>query len=118
MLLIDEDGTDESPYSAISSIALDPIFLTFDPREIPFLGEPEIDAVRASLGLYSRSHLINYPAVRAAKQHLLEISFARFTAKPNPEFATFCKQNSEWLSDYCIFKLLFGINGATRTWDH
>jgi len=117
LLPVTENGTDESPYSGISSIALDPIYLAFNPQEIPFITEPEIDAVRVSLGSHLRSHLIDYPAVRAAKQHLLEISFARFAAKSDPEFATFRKQNSEWLSDYCLFKLLIEINGAALTWD-
>src|SRR6218665_2127364 len=37
LLPINENGPDESPYSAISSVALDPIYLTIDPDEIPGL---------------------------------------------------------------------------------
>jgi len=121
LLPVNENGTDESPYSGISSIALDPIYLAFDPPEIPFITRSEIDTASASLGPHLKSHLINYPAVRAAKQQMLEISFARFTAEPGPEdkagFAAFRKQNSDWLPDYCLFKLLIEINGPGLTWD-
>lgn len=121
LLPVNENGTDESPYAGISSIALDPIYLAFDPPEVPCITQSEIDAARASLGSHLKSHLIDYPAVRAAKQHLLEISFARFTAQGDPEhdaeFVSFREQNSEWLPDYCLFKLLIEINGSDLTWD-
>jgi 4-alpha-glucanotransferase len=37
LLPINENGPEESPYSAISSVALDPIYLTIHPSEIPGL---------------------------------------------------------------------------------
>ena len=117
LLPVNENGTDESPYSGISSIALDPIYLAFDPQQIPFLTRSEIDATRSSLGPAIKSHLVDYPAVRAAKNHLLEISFARFGTKPDPDFKKFCKKNSAWLPDYCLFKFLIEIHGSDLTWD-
>lgn len=122
LLPINENGTDESPYSGISSIALDPIYLSFDPPEIPFLTQAEVDASRVSLNEQnSEIHLINYPAVRATKNRLLEISFARFSAeadkKLRSEFQRFRKKNDDWLSDYCHFKLLMEIHGTHLHWD-
>lgn len=121
LLPINENGTDESPYSGISSIALDPIYLSFGPNEIPFLTRAEIDASRASLGQSIGSHLIDYPTVRSAKNHLLEISFARFSAdadkKQRDELEYFREQNAHWLSDYCFFKLLVEIHGPDLHWD-
>lgn len=121
LLPINENGTDESPYSAISSIALDPIYLSFDSPDIPFLSRAEIDAARASLGEHISSHLIDYEAVRATKYHLLEISFARFSAEAASDlkagFERFDSENRAWLSDYCAFKLLMEIHGPELHWD-
>ena len=81
----------------------------------------KIEAARASLGAHITSHLIAYSPVRAAKQQLLEISFARFSSSTDPveraEFATFRAHNSAWLPDYCLFKILMEINGEGLTWD-
>ena len=121
LLPINENGTDESPYSGISSVALDPIYLSFDSGKIPCLTEPDVDAARASLGQHIQSHLINYPAVRATKNQMLEVSFSRFMAgtrtKSVGDFAAFRKENADWLTDYCLFKLLIEIHGADLTWD-
>ncbi len=121
LLPINENGSDESPYSAISSIALDPIYLSFDTGEIPFITRAETDAARSSLGIHLNSHLVDYPAVRAAKNHLLEISFARFMADPDPtlaaEFQTFRDRSMAWLPDYCLFRLLMEIHGEHLSWD-
>lgn len=121
LLPINENGADESPYSGISSIALDPIYLAFEPELIPCITLAEIDAARASLGAHLTGHLIDYPAVRATKSHLLEISFARFIAEPDPvlaaEFQAFRDRSMAWLPDYCLFKLLMEIHGPHLTWD-
>ena len=52
--------------------------------EIPFLTRAERDAARSSLGERLTAHLVDYPAVRSAKNYLLKISFARFRADPDP----------------------------------
>ncbi len=121
LLPINEHNTDESPYSAISSVALDPIYLSFDAPEIPHLAQEETDTARLSLGAHVTSHLIDYPSVRAAKQRLLEISFARFQVRPeadlSAEFGSFRKRHASWLPDYCLFKLLIETHGADLTWD-
>ncbi|MEP2774843.1 MAG: 4-alpha-glucanotransferase [Luteolibacter sp.] len=122
LLPINENGTDESPYSGISSIALDPIYLSFDEGEVPSLSPAEVKAARKTLGKkVLDAHLVDYPAVRDTKNTLLEISYARFRGKPDQalavEFAEFRKRHQDWLSDYCIFKLLIEIHGAHLTWD-
>lgn len=122
LLPINENGTDESPYSGISSIALDPIYLSFEEGEVPYLSKADLEATRRKLGeKVLGAHLVDYPAVRAAKNALLKISHTRFRAnakkKQAAEFAKFQKQQQEWLSDYCIFKLLIEIHGSHLTWD-
>lgn len=121
LLPINENGTDESPYSGISSIALDPIYLSFDEGEIPLLAVEETEAARSTLGERLKAHLVDYPAVRAGKNQLLEISFARFMADPDPdlagEFQAFRDRSTAWLPDYCLFRLLMEIHGEHLTWD-
>lgn len=121
LLPINENGADESPYASISSIALDPIYLAFTPEMVPYITRAEIDAARTSLGSRLASHLIDYPAVRAVKRHLLEISFARFHGKPDStleaDFQAFRDRSAAWLPDYCLFKLLMEIHGSHLTWD-
>ena len=121
LLPINENGADESPYSGISSIALDPIYLSCDEGEIPLVTRAETEATRSSLGERLKAHQVDYPAVRASKNHLLEISFARFMANPDPmlaaEFQEFRNRSIAWLPDYCLFKLLMEIHGEHLCWD-
>jgi 4-alpha-glucanotransferase len=121
LLPINENGTEESPYSSISSIAIDPIYLCFDPPHIPFITQAEIDTARTSLGSSFSSHLIHYPAVRATKNYLLDISYSRFSADATPaqikEFKRFRSENDHWLGNYCDFKLLIEMNGPDLHWD-
>ncbi len=120
LLPINENGTEESPYSGISSAALDPIYLACEVAEIPGLRESDISTVRDPLKAAILSPLVNYPAVRAAKRSLLELAWARFhDAAPalSEEFEAFRKQESEWLEDYALFRFLMEFHGATLTWD-
>ena len=122
LLPINENGTDESPYSGISSIALDPIYLTFGEGHIPFLIEGDVAARRRELGEEKlNADLVDYRPVRFVKGELLESSYSRFCKRAGEtltsEFAAFKEQHHEWLPDYCIFKLLIQIHGAHLTWD-
>jgi 4-alpha-glucanotransferase len=119
LLPINENGADESPYSAISSVALDPIYLACE--EIPGLKDTDLEKARDQLNDALDSPLVNYPLVRAVKRNLLEIAWRRFD-KAGPElkedFDRFRKLEEEWLDDYCLFRFLMEIHGEALTWDH
>ncbi len=120
LLPINENGAEESPYSAISSTALDPIYLACEVAEIPGLKDADIERARHTLKAAIQSPLVNYPAVRKAKRTLLELAWSRFaTAAPEliEEFEQFRQQEAEWLDDYCVFRLLMEIHGEALTWD-
>lgn len=120
LLPINEPGADNSPYNAISSVAVDPVFLTFDGGEIPCITESDLNAARSSLGPALTSRLTDYPAVRAAKRHLLELSWARFTsAAPDIQqnFTQFRQSEAAWLDDYCLYRWLMERNGNSEAWD-
>jgi 4-alpha-glucanotransferase len=120
MLPINEHGIDESPYSAISSAALDPIYLSFDVPEIPMLAAAEVARTRHSLGNLVDDRLVHYGAVRIAKRKLLELSWSRFhraDALLHEEFQTFREEEREWLDDYCLFRHLGTVHGESLRWD-
>jgi len=120
LLPINEHGTDESPYSAISSVAIDPIYLSFDVPEIPMLGAAEVTKARTSLGELVHDRLVHYGAVRRIKRNLLELSWSRFEEADrdlHEEFASFRKLEADWLDDYCLFRHLGEIHSEVPSWD-
>lgn len=120
LLPINENGADESPYSGISSAALDPIYLACEEGEIPGLKVADIAKARRELKAAQESPLVNYPAVRGVKRHLLELAWSRFenqSAGLEKEFREFRKNEKEWLDDYCLFRYLMEVHGESLTWD-
>ena len=121
LLPINENGPEESPYSAISSVALDPVYLTLDATEIPGLTPADITRARDQLGPALHAAWVDYPAVRLVKRTLLELAWSRFeVADPllAGEFARFQHQEAGWLDDYCLFRYLMEYHGESLTWDH
>ena len=121
LLPINENGAEESPYSAISSIALDPIYLTISADAIPGLSAAEILKARNQLGGALHAPRVDYPAVRCAKRNLLELAWSRFEAadpQVAAEFAAFQQQEDGWLADYCLFRWLMEHHGEALSWDH
>ncbi|HNR71434.1 MAG: 4-alpha-glucanotransferase [Verrucomicrobia bacterium] len=125
ILPINELGNDNSPYNALSSLALEPSTLALSPRHLPdltpetFLRLAPPDRVA---GL--RRGPVNYPEVRALKHRLLEAAFAHFAAQhldPPDErgrqFHAFAAENRAWLDDYALFRALVEENGNTPAWD-
>jgi len=105
---------DPSPYNALSSFALDPIFLR--PEDIEELAGEAI-AVPASPGA------VDHRRVRAHKQPLFEKAFQRFRALPRgaprrQRAAEFRRSRSHWLNDYVLFRALLEEreNRCWRDW--
>lgn len=120
LLPINENGAEESPYSAISSVALDPIYLACEPGEIPGLTEADVEDAREELKGAVDSPLVNYQHVRTVKRALVEIAWKRFQqadAADQQSFAQFRAEEREWLDDYCMFRLLMELHGEELSWD-
>lgn len=120
LLPVNENGPDESPYSAISSAAIDPIYLTLDESRLPWLGAADIANARERLGGALDAALVDYPAVRQVKRNLLELAWSKFEtadAKLSKEFERFRKQEADWLDDYCLFRFLMERHGESLSWD-
>ena len=121
LLPINETGSDDSPYNAISSVALEPLYLAFTPEELPGLEPPEVPAARAELSGVLDARLVDYPAVRRVKRGLLRGAWERFASGDfrgeKAEFAAFRAQEGEWLEHYTVFRYLMGKAGGRETWD-
>ena len=99
LLPINETGADNSPYNAISSMAIEPTTLHLAP------GSPEdlthndfVDSLsEIDLGGLRRGR-VKYRQVKKLKQRILEKAFANFSArageKRQSEFERFCEEES------------------------
>ncbi len=106
----------QSPYSAISAMAIDPIYI-----RLP--GLPEFDATggeaalgpddRASLDAVRRSTIVDYARIRPLKSACLRASFRRFlaaewrcdTARAR-ELKAFVSAQAWWIEDYALFRAI------------
>ncbi len=122
LLPINETGSDDSPYNAISSVALEPLYLTMEVDSIPGLEAQDIEQARAEIGAEAiAARLVEYAAVRVAKRRLLRIAYARFCvgnyAAEKDEFTTFQEDEASWLYEYSLFRALMERAGDSESWD-
>jgi 4-alpha-glucanotransferase len=120
LLPIHENGPDESPYSAISSIALDPIYLTISPEEVPGLEQFSIIEIQEKLTKSPDFDKVDYLSVRRLKRHLLEVGWKRrseWSASSSTEFAQFREAEKGWLEDYSLFRWLMEVHGESLSWN-
>src|SRR6187551_3753322 len=105
-----------SPYSAMSAMAIDPIFITLaDVSEIQALGGERLlsDDQRAALQAARAAEAIDYGTVRPIKMGALRAAFEHFRAhdwQPNTRRAhrlkLFIERARWWLDDYTLFRAL------------
>lgn len=120
LLPINENGSDESPYSAISSVAIDPIYLTVTPDEVPGLPEEAFLEIQEKLTNSTDFNEVDYLVVRPAKRRLLEIAWQNFRVGDHPlfaEFHSFQSVEKSWLEDYCLFRWLMEVHGEQLSWN-
>jgi 4-alpha-glucanotransferase len=125
MLPINETGRDNSPYNAISSVALEPALLEVSPDGIPDLSVTEYDRVLAGVDLdLLREGGVKYAQVKGLKLNLLWRAFEHFWAahygrdtERDQGFHNFCAGEQEWLGDYCLFRLLMDMEGGSENWE-
>ena len=112
-----------SPYSAISSVALEPVYLTIHPDWVPGLKkevkESPLD-MKAILEPYSPD-LVDYPLVRAWKAGVLRRAFSQFSSeliykKERDEFSAWVEEQDNWLSDFVDFKVAAHLYGSDIWW--
>jgi 4-alpha-glucanotransferase len=125
-LPINATGGDNSPYNAISSVALEPLTLDLSPAAVPELPPAVFTDLCARHGLASwATDRVDYPAVRALKGELLRAGHAQLTSRPaggggnagdpleprRAALAAFRVAEEAWLDDFCLFRLLMDRAG-------
>jgi 4-alpha-glucanotransferase len=118
-----------SPYSALSAMAIDPVFIALS--EVPeFLecgGEASLHPLdREALSTARRSPSVDYRSVRAVKTPALQAAFALFTERHlnrdsarGAAFEEFRARERWWLDDYSLFRALHDEHHASywRDWE-
>ena len=124
LLPINETGGDNSPYNAISSMALDPTTLELTPEALPELPDAEYRQALGEADLAGmRSGPVQYARVKRLKLRLLKQAFAHFPSleKTDPArfagLAAFEAAHAAWLDNYVLFRALMDANGETECWD-
>ncbi len=119
LLPINETGGDNSAYNAISSRAIDPTTLHLAPGSPVDLTQEIFDEVTASVDLTAlRRGGVHYEIVKPLKKKLLERAYAGFAKRaPNESFKKFCGDESAWLDDYTLFRVLMEMHGEREMWD-
>jgi len=123
LLPINETGADNSPYNAISSMAIEPTTLHLAPGSPEDLTRNHFAEALSEIDLPGlRRGSVKYRHVKQLKQRVLEKTFANFSAradeKRRSEFERFCEEESSWLRDYALFRVLIEQNNGNAAWDH
>ena len=116
LLPLDETGpAEQSPYSALSVNAIDPMYISI--RDLGGVGRVVLARARAAVG---RGRVVPRATVRREKLALLERAYratrARAGREDDSEFAAFIASNNYWLDDYATFRAL-EERFAWSSWD-
>jgi 4-alpha-glucanotransferase len=122
LLPINETGADNSPYNAISAMAIEPTTVHIAPNSPPDLTRKDFEAALADIDLPAlRRGPVKYRQIKRLKQRLLEKAFANFSAQADEkrkfEFQRFCEEESSWLRAYAFFRVLIEENDGSAAWD-
>lgn len=117
LLPLHDTGLDPSPYNALSSIALHPIYVSL--KSLPFLDE--YDELKEDLKRFDRLNQlerVDYLHVLSSKMTFLkryhELCFKKVTEDKN--YQNFIR-NEPWIKEYALFKALKNKH-ANETWEH
>jgi len=133
LLPINETGADNSPYNAISALAIEPTTLHLGPNSPEDLTREDFDAALADVDPSTalprrwadRTNLrrgrVKYRQVKKSKRRLLEQAFANFSARASKDrqsgFRKFCEEEAAWLQDYAFFRVLMEQNDDNAAWN-
>jgi len=115
-----------SPYSALSAFAIDPVYASLS-HMADFGaagGVPALEARdRAELARLQEARTVSWPRVRAVKGRALDLAFRSFYEKEwqprrprAAELEAFCTEHAPWLDDYALFVALHDDVFAGRSW--
>jgi 4-alpha-glucanotransferase len=124
LLPVNETGDDNSPYNAISSVALDPVYLTLTPEQVPGLQQETLDKMYpAELRAKLQAGPVQYRLVKQLKLEVLSHAYVEFEAVDLEigsdiayEFQAFVEDNMGWLPGYTLFRTLLNEYSNNSFW--
>ena len=125
LLPVNETGIDNSPYMAISAVALDPTTIHLSPRHIEDLTQAMIDSELAKIDVEAlRRGPVQYRVVKPLKLTILRAAFKAFengaleTGTAHAlDFRAFVEKETSWLEGYAFYRALMERNGGQEKWD-
>lgn len=116
-----------SPYSALTAMAIDPIFIAVPavPDFAALGGEAQLPAEdRVALARLRERTRVCHHEVRSIKGRWLRRAFEHFTQEERARhtdraraFTAFCDAHAQWLDDYAIFRALRHQHSQKPWWD-
>ncbi|MEM7602098.1 MAG: 4-alpha-glucanotransferase [Verrucomicrobiota bacterium] len=124
VLPINETGPDNSPYNAISSVAIEPMTLDCTTDGLKDLSEEVFHQVTGNYDLAGlNAGSVQYETVRRLKYELLQRAYDGFLVNVQGQvdiraeaFEAFCEAESAWLNDYCIFRFFMDRERGSQVW--
>jgi len=125
LLPINETGADNSPYMAVSSVAIEPSTIEITPGRVPSLTQEALDAIVGKVDIAQlRKGSAAYSMVKPLKLQILGAAFDNFAAKELARntrqaraFRTWLAQQAEWIEGYGLFRVLMDHNSVNERWD-
>ena len=115
LLPMNEMGLTSCPYDALSSFALDPLYISL--LDLPF---PKDKSIRRQItNLKNNSSLAKFVdyAFKKEKMRLLKEIFLTNPALESKEWLAFKDTNSYWLNDFALYKTLKNHNQGAAWYD-
>ena len=119
--------SDTSPYSALTAMALDPIYISMSAVEdfIALGGEAQMnDEDRTTLERLRELPRVDHQRVRSLKSRMLRRSFQQFQnadlsvgSERAQRFVRFVETQAHWLDDYALFQALRAVNQQRPWWE-
>ncbi len=115
------DDVAPSPYSAISSVALEPLYLSLERVPGMQMPLPPYPETMPPLQLPGGRDLVDYARVRMYKNHLLAEAWTHFLTDSQwetlrAEFDCWVTEQGQWLEDFATFRVLSIAFGTTAWW--
>ena len=115
-----------SPYSALSAMAIEPLYIALDDvPEVQALGEAAFPGGRthrraelngSPMVPYENARVIKETALHRAFEHFRATEWARSTARAK-DLHAFIAEQHWWLDDYALFRVLHDHYDARAWWD-
>lgn len=118
LLPLNDVGSDFSPYNTVSSFALDPMYITLSKLKHVNLGPFKKNLKDLKKSFPTGDTSVNYK-IKEEKINLLNEIYSKSYTKGIKQFEQFKSENSYWLENYALFKILKELNNGIswENWD-